>query len=470
MGMLLKGRLGRQISPPIYKYQKAVGYIIYLPILLLASVAVFSSYKAYGLGVVSKEILVITSSVWLLILSISALIFSRYFRAGMLILIAILTCSGIFTLWSWGLIHPIGFLLILLMLNLSFITLTSNQAKAIAIIIFISVLGIGLLQKANLITHSVDWIPRLTSMDLIIIGILLGLIVLTTLIQVIGSNNQLVQINKMTIQLKRINQKLNKEVIKKTKQVISSKTELSKSYKTLNQAYEQLEDAEVDRFTKMNTLAHYGTIMTSVVHNMANPVMLIMSYLQEAKFRNKKIVMESVDELATTIRSVRGYIKVSEESEVINVVECLEDSLNTLDWKIEKYEITILRKYSDGMDCMVKGPSDKLHQILLNLIDNAVDANIERRRKRVYIRMWCDQKNIHIEIKDSGGGIPKRNQKKIFEIFYSTKKHGSGIGLFISRKYIEQLYKGKIIVKESNESGSTFYITLQKWISEKELY
>ena len=69
---------------------------------------------------------------------------------------------------------------------------------------------------------------------------------------------------------------------------------------------------------------------------------------------------------------------------------------------------------------------------------------------------------IYIDISDTGAGIPKGNQKTIFEPGFTSKKRGWGLGLSLVKRIVENYHSGKIFVKQSDENGTTFRIVLNK--------
>ena len=108
---------------------------------------------------------------------------------------------------------------------------------------------------------------------------------------------------------------------------------------------------------------------------------------------------------------------------------------------------------------VVKGSTDKLKQVFLNLILNARDAMPDGG----LIRIVTAEENglVRISISDSGVGIPKENLDKIFDAFFTTKSTVSGVGLGLSVTYgIVSQHRGTISVTSATGEGSTFVISL----------
>ncbi len=100
---------------------------------------------------------------------------------------------------------------------------------------------------------------------------------------------------------------------------------------------------------------------------------------------------------------------------------------------------------------------DLIKQSLLNIITNAFDAvNVNG---EVLINYYKLKKDFVIEISDSGVGMEAEQLKKIFDLYYTTKKDGNGLGLSITQKIISQ-HKGSIIVKSKVNNGTTFKIII----------
>ena len=97
-----------------------------------------------------------------------------------------------------------------------------------------------------------------------------------------------------------------------------------------------------------------------------------------------------------------------------------------------------------------------IKQTLMNIIQNAFDAI--NNNGKVEINYFREHKNIVITVSDNGSGIPEENRSKIFDLYFTSKKEGNGLGLSISQKIISQ-HKGSIEFTSSGE-GTTFKINL----------
>ena len=103
--------------------------------------------------------------------------------------------------------------------------------------------------------------------------------------------------------------------------------------------------------------------------------------------------------------------------------------------------------------------------VVENLMKNSLDAL--QGHGSIDVRISSDDKNVMIDVKDTGKGIPKGNWKRIFEPGFTTKTRGWGLGLSLSRRIVEDYHQGKIGVTESEiGKGTTIRITLKRIFEE----
>jgi C4-dicarboxylate-specific signal transduction histidine kinase len=107
-------------------------------------------------------------------------------------------------------------------------------------------------------------------------------------------------------------------------------------------------------------------------------------------------------------------------------------------------------------DLMITADPDLIDQVLINLLLNAIDAVKEVENPKIYVFATINSTNrVIIDIQDNGSGIKPDIMDKIFMPFFTSKKHGNGIGLSLSRQ-IMHLHKGSILVRSKPEEGTVF--------------
>ena len=108
---------------------------------------------------------------------------------------------------------------------------------------------------------------------------------------------------------------------------------------------------------------------------------------------------------------------------------------------------------------MVEMDKIYLSRIITNLVANARQAKHEDRDNIINLDVELRQKRVIITVHDNGTGIPEELYDRIFEPNFTSKSSGTGLGLTMVRKMVED-YKGKISVKSEEDKGSTFTISL----------
>ena len=214
--------------------------------------------------------------------------------------------------------------------------------------------------------------------------------------------------------------------------------------------------------------------ISTVSHELRTPLTSVLGYtelLLEEKITNEQrhkleIILRNSKRLARLIQGLLDTALIDSKDTTLDIKPILiYDIVNQVaeDVKtvasIKKIPIVI----EIPKDLIVMGDKDRLLQVFLNVVDNAIKFTISG---AVIIKGEEEHENIHISISDTGVGIPEDKIESIFERFYqadSTNKRrfgGTGLGLWISRNFVEA-HGGKIWA-ESKSRGSTFHILLPK--------
>jgi signal transduction histidine kinase len=137
----------------------------------------------------------------------------------------------------------------------------------------------------------------------------------------------------------------------------------------------------------------------------------------------------------------------------------IEACISMLDFKL-KNDISITREYFAN-DPIILGNVSKLHQAILNILTNSVDAN--NKEGKINIHTNSSESQFEITIRDNGLGISKENLHKISDPFFTTKPQGvgTGLGLSITKSIIEE-HRGTIDFQSEINQGTTVTITLPK--------
>lgn len=226
----------------------------------------------------------------------------------------------------------------------------------------------------------------------------------------------------------------------------------------------ELKKAE-ERLTLAERLTSLGEISAGVAHELRNPlagiklntqILLRKKDFPEKERRLLESTQEGIDKIQKIVDDMLHFAKPRpshfKEMEINRVVE---DSLNIFQTKLKRGNISLEFLKSEGLPLIWIDPH-QIQQVLINLMLNAIQAM--EKGGTLSLRTFSDHGNhVGIEVRDTGGGIPKSHLKRIFDPFFTTKSEGTGLGLSISLKILES--HGATIDVESREGeGSVFTI------------
>jgi signal transduction histidine kinase len=173
-------------------------------------------------------------------------------------------------------------------------------------------------------------------------------------------------------------------------------------------------------------------------------------------YRNLKHIEYAIKNIIRIVRALKHYSHLDQAAEEeSNIIEGIENTLIIMGNQL-KHGIEITKQYSEIP--LIKCNPDELNQVWTNIIQNAIHAM--KGEGHLQINVKYEQQEVIVEIIDSGIGIPKSIQEKIWDPFFTTKDQGqgSGLGLGIVKGIIER-HKGRILL-ESVPGNTKFSIHL----------
>jgi len=217
----------------------------------------------------------------------------------------------------------------------------------------------------------------------------------------------------------------------------------------------QLEE-EVRRAEK---LASLGVMASGLAHELKNPLVSIRTFSQllptkfdDPEFREKfsQVIMEEADRINSLIEQVLQFSKPQiGEIREIDIIEILKSTVLMVRRSTKK-EVEISENYPKRT-IKIMGDPDKIKQVFLNVLINALDAVEDG--GRIDINFEEENGWLKISIKDNGCGIKEENLNKVFDPFFTTKENGTGLGLSIVARIIDEL-KGRIRISSEEGKGT----------------
>jgi signal transduction histidine kinase len=264
-----------------------------------------------------------------------------------------------------------------------------------------------------------------------------------------------------------------------------NRQELKVGISSLEKANLELRQAQ-EEIIRSEKLASIGRLASGVAHEIGNPIGIVLGYLDILKGSDLKEeerrdfidrIEKEIDRINRTIRNLLDFSRPSKgEVKEVSVHQIIVDMLDMLKPQPMMADINVVLDQQAAKDTVL-ADSDKLKQVFLNIVMNAIDAMEANQTKQgslnkklsiatsVLSETQPDTREhgnrVHIEFIDNGSGIPTEDLNRVFDPFYTTKEpgKGTGLGLSVSLSIVEDM--GGDIKAESGEGkGTTMTVIL----------
>lgn len=205
-----------------------------------------------------------------------------------------------------------------------------------------------------------------------------------------------------------------------------------------------------------------------VTHEIKNPIAVCKGYLDMLDVNDKKKVRKYIpivkDEITRTLilmDDFLDYTKIKIEKEEMDLTMLLEDLESYLEALFKKNKIKIELNIPDD-DIYINADYNRLKQVFINILKNAVEAKDETKEEsKINVNLESDDNEMRIIIEDNGIGMDEDTLTKVSDMFFTTKKKGSGLGISLSKEIIEQ-HGGVLVYNSVKNEGTRVIVTLPK--------
>jgi signal transduction histidine kinase len=275
---------------------------------------------------------------------------------------------------------------------------------------------------------------------------------------------------------------------------VDSADEIGRLSVAFNQMTKDLRDSQ-ERLILSEKLASLGTMAAGMAHEIKNPLVSVRTFTQllqqkweDKEFREKfsRIIPTEIERINRIAESLLKFGRPSKpELTKADINALLDEVLLLFESECNKNNVRVTKKLAELSE--ITGDPGQLQQAFVNIIKNAIESMSEkggelvvktdtgevvklgkmhRQGKKVGEEVvWGEEEDlgkpvpvVFVEISDSGEGIPEDNLKSLFDPFFTTKMTGTGMGLPITLRIVEE-HKGSIKVKSEVGKGTSFIFT-----------
>ena len=222
---------------------------------------------------------------------------------------------------------------------------------------------------------------------------------------------------------------------------------------------------------RMDRLASIGTLSASMAHEVKNALVAVKTFVDLLIKQNQdaalaEIVGRELQRINSIVSQMLHFGGPARPTlEVIHLHQVLDQSLDLIQHHLEGRRIQLIRNFDASPDT-VRADVYQLEQAFINLFFNALDAmgaNGELRVSTEFVPV-SEMENsrtpiLRVTVQDNGMGISSENLSRLFEPFFTTKSNGTGLGLPITRRIVQE-HRGELTVASELHQGTTFTVSL----------
>ena len=229
--------------------------------------------------------------------------------------------------------------------------------------------------------------------------------------------------------------------------------------------------ADLARVSRVTTM---GELTASLAHEVNQPIAAAVTSanscirwlaadvpnLDKARAAAARIVKDGTRaaEIISRIRVL--FQKGSFQLELVDVNEVIEEMIVLLHGEAMRHSISVQAELTADLP-LVMGDRVQLQQVMMNLMTNSIDAmkSVDGTRELAIQSQRAGNEQLLVSVSDTGVGLPPQQAEQIFEAFFTTKPHGTGMGLRICRSIVES-HGGRLWTANNSSRGASFYFTL----------
>lgn len=319
--------------------------------------------------------------------------------------------------------------------------------------------------------HEVDSVRKQAVMVAMLSAVATGFVCLLWL--VVQQRQRLVR-QKLAAKrmLEKANSDLESKVARRTSALASANERLRKEVAERIQAEHTLREAQ-DELIQAAKLAAVGQMSTGITHELSQPLGAIRTlagnssaFLQRGDLAtvgsNLALITRLTEQMGEIVQSLKGFArKAPATASRMDLSQAVNNALLLFVARLRSDHVSL---HNDCQDEAIEvwGEPNRLEQVLVNLIGNALDAMKDQPHRTLHLHTEvADPNRIRLLIDDNGPGLPAHGADRLFEPFFTTKPRGEGLGLGLSiSRDIVRSFQGELRAENLPEGGARFIIDL----------
>jgi signal transduction histidine kinase len=255
-------------------------------------------------------------------------------------------------------------------------------------------------------------------------------------------------------------------VMKQIVHLASIAVERQRAEEALSQA-----QADLSRVSRVTTM---GELTASLAHEVNQPIAAAVTNantclrwltrdhpdVEEARAAASRIVKDATRAAEIISRTRLLFKKGTSQRELVDVNEIIREMIVLLRGETTRYDILVGTDLAADLPQVI-ADRVQLQQVLMNLMLNGMDAmkDVDGTRELAIKSQRAENERVLVSVSDTGVGLPVQQADQIFKAFFTTKPHGTGMGLSISRSIVES-HDGRLWAAENSPRGASFHFTL----------
>ncbi len=235
---------------------------------------------------------------------------------------------------------------------------------------------------------------------------------------------------------------------------------------TVKERTEELKRVQFEKIEQLNRFAELGQLSSGVFHDVFNLLSALSLRPDDKNTEVAAPISKTTKQINDFTQAIRKQVNNQEKEEFFCLIQSIDHVVQLLAYKALKEKVLITIHAGGREEIKTFGVPFKFHQILLNLITNAIESfdsldQQDLRKRRVEVTIYEEDNMVILTVADNGCGMSQDVQAMIFEPFFTTKdiSHGTGIGLTRLKKTMNEDLGGSVAVSSQLNMGSLFTVT-----------